>query len=272
MKRLGDLELFDQSRSLHLVDNFLLRLGLLDEVGVGTSGSDESVVYQYKIGKKRLDHVLLDVRDFLLLLVVRLHLIDLVLTLGPDIGGIVTSVVHHLFLGREIHDVRADAVHEILRMRGDDEDMVVRREVCFQPDDGAKIQMIRRLVHEEEMGLDEESAGEGDTHTPTTRHILGRLLHHRLRKSETVENTAGLCLERVRVHLIELLVCGVERKLVDAISDRELLNARLELRNFLLCRSDDEVERIDLSGFGLATNEVDIDVRGERDILFGDGL
>ena len=34
-------DLFDQTGSLHLVDNLLLRLGLLDQVGVGTGGRDE---------------------------------------------------------------------------------------------------------------------------------------------------------------------------------------------------------------------------------------
>ena len=37
----------------------------------------------------------------------------------------------------QIHDVRADLVHEILRVGGDDEDVVVSREVSLEPSDGA---------------------------------------------------------------------------------------------------------------------------------------
>jgi hypothetical protein len=38
----------------------------------------------------------LDVLDFILLLLVRLHLVGLVLALGPDVGGVVTTVVEQL--------------------------------------------------------------------------------------------------------------------------------------------------------------------------------
>ena len=66
------LDLLDQTRRLHLVDDLLLRFRLLDEVGVRTSRRNE----------------FLDVRDFLLLLVVRLHLVDLVLGLRLDVGAV----------------------------------------------------------------------------------------------------------------------------------------------------------------------------------------
>jgi ABC-type histidine transport system ATPase subunit len=48
----------------------------------------------------------------------------------------------HLLL---LDDVGADRVHEVLRVRGEDQDVVVRRQVGFQPDDGTQIQMRRRL-------------------------------------------------------------------------------------------------------------------------------
>lgn len=48
----------------------LLALGLLHQVGISTRTRNE----------------LLDMGDFLLLLVVSLHLVDLVLTLGSDVG------------------------------------------------------------------------------------------------------------------------------------------------------------------------------------------
>lgn len=57
---------------------------------------------------------LLDVRNFVLLLLVCLHLVDLVLLLGSNVCRIVTTVVDELFLGRQIHDVRTDRVHEVL--------------------------------------------------------------------------------------------------------------------------------------------------------------
>lgn len=87
-----------------------------------------------------------------------------------------------------------------LRVGGDDEDVVVGGEVCFEPDDGAEIEMVGRLVEEEEMGLDEQSTRERDTHPPTTRHVLRRLRHHLLREAETVEDRTGLRLRGGSVH------------------------------------------------------------------------
>lgn len=40
-QHLGSVDLFDQSRRLHLVDDLLLGLGLLDQVGISTGRSDE---------------------------------------------------------------------------------------------------------------------------------------------------------------------------------------------------------------------------------------
>lgn len=68
---------------------------------------------------------LLDVGDFFLLFMVRLHLIDLVLLLRLDIRRIITVIIHKFLLGRKIHDVGANRIHKILRMGGDDEDVII---------------------------------------------------------------------------------------------------------------------------------------------------
>jgi hypothetical protein len=82
---------------------------------------------------------LLNMSDFVLLLLVRLHLVYLVLFFRPYISRVVTSVVDHFLLGCQIHDIRTDTVHEILRVRCDYENVIVGRQVCFQPDDGAQV-------------------------------------------------------------------------------------------------------------------------------------
>ena len=64
-------------------------------------------------------------RNLFLLLVIGLHLIHLVLLLGFDICGVIAVIVNQFLLHRKIHDIRANRVHKILRMRCDDEDMVV---------------------------------------------------------------------------------------------------------------------------------------------------
>lgn len=80
-------------------------------------------------------------------------------------------------------------------MRSDHENMVVSGQVRLQPDDSTQIQVIRGLIEEEKMGLDEQCSGKGDTHTPSSRHVLRGFLHHRLGESETMQDAARLCLE-----------------------------------------------------------------------------
>lgn len=72
-----DLDGLDETICLHLVENLLARLGLSDQVGVCTGGSNE----------------LLDVLDLVLLLLVGLGLVDLLLGAGLVVRVVVTSVV-----------------------------------------------------------------------------------------------------------------------------------------------------------------------------------
>ena len=70
--------------------------------------------------------VLFDMGDFLLLFMIRLHLINLVLLLRLDVGRVITGIVYQLLLVCQVHDVRAHRVHKILRVGGDNQDMIVR--------------------------------------------------------------------------------------------------------------------------------------------------
>lgn len=154
----------------------------------------------------------------------------------------------------------------------EDEDVVVGRQVRLEPDDGAEVEVRRGLVEQEQVGLDEERAGEGDAHTPTSRHVLGRLGHHLLGEAETVQDRAGLGLEHGRVHLLDLLVDGLERELVDVVGDREILGKLLEALNLGLGRGDDVVEGVDVGRLNGAADEVDVDVIGDLDVALGDRL
>jgi hypothetical protein len=60
----------------------------------------------------------LDVGDFLLLLGVGFHLVDLVFGPGSDVGRVVTTVVDKLLLEGDIDHVGTDFVHEIGRVAG----------------------------------------------------------------------------------------------------------------------------------------------------------
>lgn len=182
------LDGLDEAIGLHLVENLLAGLGLTDQVGVGTSASNE----------------LLDVGNFILLLLVGLHLVGLLLGAGLVVSVVVTTIVDE---GLEAHvdHACADTVEEILGVRNQDEGAVPLLEVFFQPHAGLEIQMGGRVVEKEESGLDEEGLGEGNTHTPTTGHVLGLLLDGLLVETETGQDEGSAGLEGGGVHLVDVL-------------------------------------------------------------------
>lgn len=154
----------------------------------------------------------------------------------------------------------------------EDENVVVGRKVCFEPDNSAEVEMRRRLVEQEQVRLDEKRPGERDAHPPATRHVLRRLGHHRRREAETVEDRTGLCLEHGGVHLLNLLINGLERELVDVVGNREILGELLKPLNLSLGRSNNVVKSVNVRGLDGTANEVDVDVVGNLDVTLGDRL
>jgi len=199
----------DETSSLHLVDNLLLRLGLLDQIGVSTGGSDEternrtrSVSGRIERGSEKKDDALLDVLNLILLLLVSLHLVGVVLLLSSDVGRVVTTIGQELSAHGQIENVGADGIHEILRVGSEDENLRVLSEVSFKPHDSLEIceniakqnvsisstsiseipqrltQMIGRFVEKKQVRSNSKSLGERNTHPPSSGHILGSPLHH----------------------------------------------------------------------------------------------
>ena len=64
--------------------------------------------------------------NLLLLLVIRLHLVHLILALSPHVSGVISRVVRQLLFWCQIHHICAYAIHEVLRVGGDDKGVVVR--------------------------------------------------------------------------------------------------------------------------------------------------
>jgi hypothetical protein len=139
--------------------------------------------------------------------------------------------------------------------------VVVSGKVSLEPDDGSQIQMRGRLVEQEQMGLDEQGSGERYSHSPSSRHVLGSLLHHNSRETETREDGTSLGLEHGRVHFLELLVDCLEGELVDIIGNRHLLGELLETRHLGLGRSDNVVESVNVGWLDSTGNEVNLEVR-----------
>jgi|TARA_B110001450_G_C17611581_1_gene477505 hypothetical protein len=60
-------------------------------------------------------------------------------------------------------------------MRNDDNSCVVEGlDVNFKPDEGYEIQVIGRLIEHEDLWLAEDDLGDRDSHSPSSRELLGR--------------------------------------------------------------------------------------------------
>ena len=216
----------------------------------------------------------LNMGNFFLLLGVGLHLVDLVFGLCSDIGRVVTTVVDHLLLGGQVHDVGTNFIHEIGGVRGKDlplglsnhlksqsyEDVVVSGQVGLEPDDGSQIQMRGGLVKKQNVWLDEKGSGKRDTHSPTTRHVLGGLSHHDLGETKTGKNGSGFSLEHGRVHLLEFFVDSFQGELIDIVGNRHLLGELLETSHLLLCGGDNVVESVNIGWFYGTADKVDLTI------------
>lgn len=87
-----------------------------------------------------------------------------------------------------------------------------------------------------------------------------------------MQDTPCLRLERVRIHLFQLLVRGIQRKFVDFIRNREILNTFLEFSDFFFGGRDYKVDSIDFGWLGLATDEINVDVIRNLYVSVCDGL
>jgi hypothetical protein len=108
------------------------------------------------------------------------------------------------------------------------------------------------------MRLDEQCSSQSDSHSPTTRHILGRLGHHLLSETETHQDRTSLGLESSGVHLLELLVDGLESEIVNIVSGRHVLSESLESGDLLLGGSDNVVEGVDVGWLDSSSDKVDL--------------
>ena len=93
-----------------------------------------------------------------------------------------------------------------LRVRYDDQDLLVGFEFLFEPDARLQVQVVGGLVHEEQMRLEKEGSRQSHAHPPTSRKVLTLFVHHGLGESQTLQDVAGLELGRVGSNLVQTVV------------------------------------------------------------------
>ena len=151
-----------------------------------------------------------------------------------------------------------NGIHEILGMGSDDENVVVRGEVSFKPDDGFEIQVIGRLVEQEEMRSNRQRLGQRNSHSPSSRHVLRRLAHHLRSESETVQNGSRLSFERRGVEFLEFFVLQFESQIVDDVGHGHVLNLLLDSGRLVSGGLHNVVEGGNVGRLDFSLNEVNL--------------
>eukprot|EP00960_Hanusia_phi_P069426 767089-Hanusia_phi.AAC.2 len=159
--------------------------------------------------------------------------------------GVISSAVVEEPALVQVDGVRADGVEEVDVMRDDDE--------VVEPQDCVEVQVVGRLVEEEESRADEEGACKGDAHPPASGKRRRRSLVPGQRKPQPQQDPARFALRGVCSH-------GFDFELVSLLQQRFALDVSLE----------HELQRSLAGGRDLLLDHEHVDVPGDRDRLLSD--
>mmetsp|Transcript_26521 Transcript_26521/g.85032 ORF Transcript_26521/g.85032 Transcript_26521/m.85032 type:complete len:351 (+) Transcript_26521:644-1696(+) len=250
---LAQLRLLDRAR-LELLEHLLLRL---------CGGGDAvRLVDAHKVGE------LVDVG---LLFLVHLELQPLLLLHRLHELGVVSSVQPQQPAAQP-ERVRADGVQKVLAVRDEEEALRVRGEVLLEPDARLQVEVVGRLVQQQQLWRSEERLGERDAHPPAARHVLGRPVHRDevVRKPETRQDLSRARLRAGRVELAEPVVDRLEPLVLwpDRLEDR--LRHGLEPLDLGADMLDDGLDAAQLGRRSLLVQVVDRDVLRQRHLALCD--
>ena len=225
--RLREAELDLLQVVLRLVDRDLLEAGDLLLLGLRAGG-------HRGLGAEAVDERL-QVRD-LALLVLEHRLLALLARLALDQEVVVIAGVFVQALAAKLDHARAEGVEEGAVVRDDDEAARVAGQVVLEPEQRLEVEVIGRLVEEQEGRFADEQAGEVRAHDPPAGERLGELVVVGLAEAEAGEDLLGAGLEGV-VDVPVVVVLGLElaaagRDLEDRlVADRgALLREEAEVR------------------------------------------
>ena len=92
----------------------------------------------------------------------------------------------------DLGDLGDDAVHEVAVVRRHQQRAGPRLEELLEPDDRLDVEVVGRLVHQQDLGLAEEHAGHRHAHLPAARQRADVAINPLVVESEAVQDLAGL--------------------------------------------------------------------------------
>ena len=124
-----------------------------------------------------------------------------------DVVAVVAGVVGDRAQA-EVGDPRDDRVEEEPVVRDEDDRVRVLGQVAFEPVARVEIEVVGRLVEQQQAGLLQQQLRQRDAHLPAAGERLGRPLRVRLREAEAAQHRRDLQVDGVAVAVPELVAAA----------------------------------------------------------------
>ncbi len=132
---------------------------------------------------------------------------ELRLALGAlALERVVAARIERQLAAIEVEDVIDDVVEEIALVADDHDRRGIRLEEILEPQHRFEIEVVRRLVEQQQVRRREQQRRERDAHPPAARKSLERLVLHRLVEAEPDQDSRGAGGRRMGVDRVEPLV------------------------------------------------------------------
>ena len=106
----------------------------------------------------------------------------------------------------DLGDPRHDRVEEEAIVRDEDHGVRIVREVFLQPVARVEVEVVRRLVEQQQAGATEQQLGERDAHLPAAGERLARLVRVRRGEAQPAQHGRDLQVDAVALSPSELLL------------------------------------------------------------------
>ena len=126
---------------------------------------------------------------------------------------------------RQVRDARDDRVEEEPIVRDENHRVGIRDQELFEPVARVEVEVVRRLVEQQERRAAEEQLGQRDAHLPAARERLDRLVEVGAGEAKALEHLRHAQIDAVPLALTEQLadvVVANEQRLVLAVGQRRI--------------------------------------------------
>ena len=139
----------------------------------------------------------------------------------------------------DLCNLRDDAVHELAVVRCHQQPAGSRFQKLLEPDDRLDVEVIRRLIHQQDIGLPQQHASHRHAHLPATGQRADVTINPLVVEPEAVQDLTRAALERVPAQMFVLLLHDAEafERRIHRIDLRRVRHRVLELLELVVQRA-----------------------------------